>query len=144
MFKGLNHLKSWELDYEYFPDGRERFVDHMGTHLVQVWVQVELWQHYQIPELIRFSGVSRFCLAGSTFGNSLSSLILGYWVCMPTRCYFNVCRELWITPCLKWSSSRFGKWIAISISEHKPNPFWLIWNLSNNSKSVVNQKKLQL
>jgi hypothetical protein len=31
-------------------------------------------------------GVSRFCLADSTFENSLSFSILGYYVCMPTGC----------------------------------------------------------
>jgi hypothetical protein len=36
MFEGLYILESWELGCTYFPDGREMFVDHMETHLVQV------------------------------------------------------------------------------------------------------------
>jgi hypothetical protein len=38
---------------------------------------------------------------------------------MSTRCSCNIWRALWITPDLKWSSGRFGKRVAIDLSEHK-------------------------
>jgi hypothetical protein len=49
MFQGLYLIESQKLGGACFSDGRERSVGHLGTHLVQVCVQVELWQHYQIP-----------------------------------------------------------------------------------------------
>jgi hypothetical protein len=34
MFKGLYILESWKLGCACFQDGRARFVDHLGEHLV--------------------------------------------------------------------------------------------------------------
>jgi hypothetical protein len=41
---------------------------------------------------------------------------------MSTKGFCNVWRALWITPCLKWSSGRIGKRVAISLYEHKTIP----------------------
>jgi hypothetical protein len=38
---------------------------------------------------------------------------------MSARCSCNIWRALWITPCLKWSSGRFGKRVALGLTGHK-------------------------
>jgi hypothetical protein len=53
-------------------------------------------------------------------------------------------QDLWLTPCLKWSLVNLEKELQSSYMSIKLYQFGLAWNFSNNSKSMKNQKKLQL
>jgi hypothetical protein len=90
-------LKSYELDYAYPPNQSEMFVGQLGGILVQVWVLMHLWQWSQYPYLISFQVFPENCLTVSTFGNFISSSILGGRVCISTWWESNIYSLVWNT-----------------------------------------------
>jgi hypothetical protein len=95
-----------------------------------------------LPMCLASSLFSDICLADGTFGNSISSSIVRYCVCMSAWYYFKPCRLSWWTPYPKWSTGRYVMRHAIRISEHKSvKP--ALTNIFNISKSVKNWKQCQ-